>query len=78
MLDESFVGSEIDHSFLNDLPKNVDPCGENGEFNTFCYDGPIFKHLVDFELGEKVKRYYDTPNTEEPDKKTGYWFIDLL
>ena len=78
LLDESFVGREIDHSFLNDLPENVDPCGENGEFHTFCYDGPIFKNPVNFELGEKVKRFYDTPNANEPHKKTGYWFIDLL
>ncbi|MBC7652565.1 MAG: diphthine--ammonia ligase, partial [Deinococcales bacterium] len=43
VLDESFVGRIIDNDFLNDLPKNVDSCGENGEFHTFVVDGPIFK-----------------------------------
>lgn len=76
-LDESFVGRELDLQFLEDLPEQVDPCGENGEFHTFCYDGPIFKTAVAFELGEKVMRYYDKPNTNPPEK-TPYWFMDLL
>ena len=54
LLDASFVGRELDYSFLNDLPDTVDPCGENGEFHTFCYDGPIFSNPVKFEFGEKI------------------------
>ena len=42
-LDRSFLGREFDHHLLNDLPSSVDPCGENGEFHTFCHSGPIFK-----------------------------------
>ena len=38
-----FAGRELDESFFEDLPKDVDPCGENGEFHTFVYDGPIFQ-----------------------------------
>ncbi len=76
LLDQTFVGREIDHDFLNDLPKNVDPCGENGEFHTFCYDGPIFDHPVGFTKGEKIYRGYPKPNA--PDKEVGFWFIDLL
>lgn len=56
VMDKSFVGREIDESFLRDLPPNVDPCGENGEFHTFVYDGPIFKKAVKFTKGEIVKR----------------------
>lgn len=41
-LDKSFAGREYDQSFIKDLPAGVDPCGENGEFHTFVYDGPIF------------------------------------
>lgn len=48
-LDSSFCGREFDQGFLNDLPDAVDPCGENGEFHTFCYDGPIFRHPVQFD-----------------------------
>lgn len=55
-LDSSFVGRTFDRDFLNDLPQNVDPCGENGEFHSFVYDGPIFKRKIEFELGEVVKR----------------------
>ena len=45
-LDRSFVGRAIDRSFIDDLPPNVDPCGENGEFHSFVYDGPIFSQPV--------------------------------
>lgn len=55
VLDKSFVGREIDSNFINDLPKNVDPCGENGEFHTFVYDGPIFKHPVKFTGGKTLQ-----------------------
>lgn len=76
LLDESFLGRELDHSFLADLPENVDPCGENGEFHTFCYDGPIFSKPVPFEFGEKILRRYKKPNGE-PEEHTGFWFLDL-
>ena len=42
----------IDASFIADLPRTADPCGENGEFHSFVYDGPIFKYPVAFEWGE--------------------------
>ena len=80
LLEESFVGREIDESFLDDLPSNVDPCGENGEFHTFCYDGPIFKKPIKFAKGEKVFRAYKSPkqDSEEPESDMGFWFIDLI
>src|SRR5260370_13161304 len=53
-LDESFAGRIIDHDFLASLPANVDPCGENGEFHTFVFDGPNFAQPVDLCLGETV------------------------
>ncbi|MFH0702124.1 MAG: diphthine--ammonia ligase [bacterium] len=56
VLDESFAGRLIDENFLNELPKNVDPCGENGEFHSFAFDGPIFKKKIGFSIGEKVLR----------------------
>lgn len=55
-LDPSFAGRDIDSQFLNDLPKNVDPCGENGEFHTFVYDGSLFKTPIKFTRGEPVIR----------------------
>ena len=55
-LEASFVGRQFDESFLNDLPPNVDPCGENGEFHTFVYDGPNFKKPIRVLPGEHVTR----------------------
>jgi uncharacterized protein (TIGR00290 family) len=55
-LDASFCGREFDESFLQDLPDGVDWCAENGEFHTFCYDGPIFRNPIAFTKGEFVLR----------------------
>lgn len=79
-LDRSFLGREIDESFLRDLPEDVDPCGENGEFHTFCYDGPIFRQPVEFEIGEATFREYEIreeQNGELLTSKAGYWFLDV-
>ena len=54
VLDGSFVGRSFDHGFLSELPANTDPCGENGEFHSFVYDGPLFQHEVLHEKGEVV------------------------
>lgn len=56
VLDASFAGRMIDEDFLRDLPKGVDPCGENGEFHSFVFDGPIFKQAVPITVGAKVLR----------------------
>ncbi|MEM6343801.1 MAG: ATP-binding protein [Bacteroidota bacterium] len=81
LLDQSFVGREIDQSFVEDLPPTVDPCGENGEFHTFCYAGPIFKQPIAFEIGEKVFRAYKSPKQDpsaEELAQMGFWFCDLI
>jgi uncharacterized protein (TIGR00290 family) len=79
-LDKSFAGRIIDRDFIKDLPENVDPCGENGEFHTFTFDGPIFKSRVDFETGEIVKKTYPKPKTDEESEDGEYifWFCDLV
>ena len=56
VLAKDFVGREYDEQFLSDLPADVDPCGENGEFHSFVYDGPIFHDRVFFTKAEKVLR----------------------
>ena len=56
VLEPSFAGRIIDERFLADLPATVDPCGENGEFHSFVFDGPIFKERVSYTLGEVVMR----------------------
>lgn len=76
--DKSFVGTVIDHDFINNLPEGVDPCGENGEFHTFCFDGPIFKQPVNFKLGKKTFKSYKNPDSEADTPESGFWFVDLL
>lgn len=86
LLPKEFCGRMIDESFIKDLPPGIDPCGENGEFHTFCYDGPIFKKPVAFTIGEKVYREYKAPTslnnndcfTEPKQQKMGFWFCDLV
>jgi uncharacterized protein (TIGR00290 family) len=56
VLPRTFAGRELDAAFFADLPSNADPCGENGEFHTFVFDGPIFNHAIPFRTGEVVDR----------------------
>jgi len=56
-LPAEFSGKEFDFEFLNNLPDGVDPCGENGEFHTFVYAGPIFKRSIGIRKGVQVMRY---------------------
>jgi len=87
LLGEEFVGRVIDEQFIKDLPENVDVCGENGEFHTFVFDGPIFKNPIEFSIGEKVLRSYtlhdnDDDNCHQPKKEnsnhdTSFWYCDL-
>lgn len=56
LLDRVYAGREYDASFLEDLPSNVDSCGENGEFHTFVYDAPLFRKPVDVQRGVRMMR----------------------
>lgn len=55
-LDASFAGRLFDESFLTDVPASVDPCGENGEFHTFCFEGPVFREPIPVAGGNTVER----------------------
>lgn len=80
-LGKDWVGREIDNEFINQLPVTIDPCGENGEFHTFCYDGPLFKKKIDFTVGEKIyKPFKIKTDTHSPTASTtkGFWFCELL
>jgi uncharacterized protein (TIGR00290 family) len=64
-LPEVFIGREYDAAFLNDLPQGVDPCGENGEFHSFVFAGPMFRNPMQITLGEVVH-------------SDGFVFIDVI
>ncbi len=65
LLPKEYCGREFDRSFLSEIPKTVDPCGENGEFHTFVYDGPLFNEEISVKVGEIVSR-------------EGFYFADIL
>jgi len=56
VLPVEFAGRDFDLQFLADLPSGIDPCGENGEFHSFVYDGPGFRHPIEVSVGEIVER----------------------
>ncbi|MGH9343979.1 MAG: ATP-binding protein, partial [Terriglobia bacterium] len=64
-LDRKFAGRPFDAALLDELPPAIDPCGENGEFHTFAFAGPMFQHAVEVEHGEVVER-------------EGFIFADLI
>ena len=87
-LGEDAVGRNIDAGFIAALPPEVDPCGENGEFHSFAFAGPIFKQPVKFKVGEKVYRPVEVTHPSDssssyvcpagPHLTKGFWFCDLL
>jgi len=82
LLPKEFAGRIIDKDFLKDLPKNVDACGENGEFHSFVYDGPIFSRPVNFKKGEIIYREYESPKANDcfttPNPAMGFYFQELI
>lgn len=83
---ENICGKVISQDLINNLPAEIDPCGENGEFHTFAFEGPIFRNKIPFTIGERVFRTYNAPakidaNEDSPCSSTalsGFWYNDLL
>jgi len=82
---ERIVGKEITEELILSLPDDVDVCGENGEFHTFVFKGPIFKQEINYKTGEKVFKQYAAPKdlndtcfSDSPEKPAGFWYCDLL
>lgn len=84
---ESLSGKEITKDLISKFPENIDVCGENGEFHTFVFEGPIFKHPIRFEVGEKVFKELSAPKDaddscisprSQPVEKAGFWYTDLV
>jgi uncharacterized protein (TIGR00290 family) len=65
LVSTEWAGRDFDHAFLKTLPKGLDPCGENGEFHTFIWDGPMFARPLGIRVGETVQR-------------EGFVFTDIL
>lgn len=65
VLGEEWLGREIDRSFIRELPSEIDPCGEKGEFHSFTYAGPLFRQPVRFKPGRKVM-------------ENRHWFMEVI
>jgi uncharacterized protein (TIGR00290 family) len=81
-LDESWVGRIIDKGFVASLPAHVDPCGENGEFHSFCMAGPIYQQPISITVGEHTYKALPPITTPHPtpivDVGTkGFWYCEL-
>lgn len=78
-LGKEFLGRKINRSLLNDLPGNVDACGENGEFHTFVCNAPFFKSPISVTFGETVyKKYVPANDDRDTNWDTGFYFLDLI
>ncbi len=89
-LGENAVGRNIDPDFIASLPSNVDACGENGEFHSFAFAGPVFRQPIKFRCGEKIYRPVEATHpsdsagstyvcpTSDAKPTRGFWFCDLL
>ncbi len=79
--DEEVAGSTYDINFINSLPPEVDPCGENGEFHTFVTDGPIFKKPVVIHRGLPLAKEYhykiNLPDGTQESQSRKFWFQEL-
>lgn len=83
---EYLSGKEISKELISTFPPGIDICGENGEFHTFAFDGPIFKNPVAFEIGEMVFKEFQKPKDEDDDcsiapatdERMGFWYTDLI
>lgn len=77
LLGKEWLGRRIDEEFIEDLKKlnDVDLCGEEGEYHTFVFDGPIFKRPVKFTIGRKVFKDKPRPGTQGRGK---HWFLEII
>lgn len=76
-LGEAAIGKQVDCEFVSELPVGMDPNGENGEYHTFCYDGPLFCCPVGFRLGKAFSQSYDVRMEDGTVKTYTYWFGHL-
>ncbi len=77
-LDKEFLGRKIDRDLLNDLPANVDACGENGEYHSFVYNASFFSSPIPINKGEIVYKKYTPTTNSDVNWDTGFYFLDVV
>ena len=73
LLDETFIGKDLDENLVNSFPKNIDVCGENGEYHTLSYAGGLFQKEVEFSISETIKTSFDFTLDSGEKKTFEYW-----
>lgn len=76
-LGEDWIGKQLNSDFFRKLPQGIDPFGENGEFHTFCYNGPIFRKPIVYETGEVVFRPLEIKQTDRAEE-AGFLYLDII
>ncbi|MCR6641561.1 MAG: diphthine--ammonia ligase [Sporocytophaga sp.] len=79
-INEELVGETLSEELVGLMAPGTDPCGENGEFHTFVYEGPVFRDKLDVACTEKVVKYYKIKKETEgkiEEEEVGYWFADI-
>lgn len=79
-INEDIVGETLSEEIVKYMSPGTDPCGENGEFHTFVYAGPVFRSELDIACTEKVVKYYKVKKETEgkvEEEEVGYWFADI-
>lgn len=77
-LGEEYIGQEINMDLLNSFPKDIDICGEKGEYHTFCYDGKIFKSPIKFSLDRAKIQNYKIKDENGIEKEFRYWYGSIV
>lgn len=77
-LDQTFIGKEIDSTFVQSLPEGIDLCGENGEYHTFSYDGELYKKPIDFTISKANRISYEFKMDNGEIKSYDYWQAELF
>ncbi|MCA6365379.1 MAG: diphthine--ammonia ligase [Bacteroidetes bacterium] len=80
-LSENDAGALLDADFVSSLPPDVDPCGENGEYHSFCFAGPIYNKPVQVKVAGKIYQPLDAA-LQQPDRlgkiTKGFWYADVV
>jgi uncharacterized protein (TIGR00290 family) len=77
LISKDQMGKDFSPEFLESLPVEADPCGENGEFHSFCYAGPIFNKPLNIHVENILSKSYDIPLADGGMDKKHYWFADI-
>ena len=75
-LNQNWLGRELNQKFFEDLPSSVDDAGENGEFHTFCFNGPVFKNAIEFKIG--VKHFSLLSMLQKQENNIEFGYIEII